>query len=390
MVQGGRRLLARLPLRQLGEGLVPGHDGSLAVDHEDRVAQAFQGRLEQPRSAGERGLAALKLAGAAHDDIDTDNKADEGAGHDQKAGNVGLLLLRPQRRQPSRQQEPLAFDEGVAQQPDLPEHRAAGARSIERERRVAAVDLVGAYGGVELVELLCREVSELLELTGRVGITRNRGLELTHARFDTQTRPLIGLEAGDVAGQQEAAHADLGVLHRDHHLAHQRHCLVVRHDEALLARRGLRMGKGQHEARRDQHGEVMPAMTPVERADRRRLGILGLVRCRRREDHGDPAPAIGLLFDGDLARQAAWPDREIKVRAKPPFPSGIGTAASRATPLSSMISSTSSPRSLVSMRISGVGVRLKSWVSAMLTASVTIRPIGMAVSGPTAMIGARI
>ena len=255
LIERGRRLRPRFPLRQLSEGLVPRHHGALVVDDEDRITQTFQRGLQQPRPAGELELAALQPGRTADNDIDADDQADECAGHDQQARDVGLLLLGSQRRHAPGEQQPLPLDQGIAQQTDLPQHRPAGAGAVERERRLAAVQLVGAHRCIELFELLRRDVSEFPELAQRVGIVSDHRLEQAHVRLYSQTRPFVGFEAADVTCQQEAANADLGVLHRNHHFAHQAHRLVVRDHEPLLASRGLGMGQGQHQAGRDQHCE---------------------------------------------------------------------------------------------------------------------------------------
>ena len=64
------------------------------------------------RAVGQRKLRVLQASGAADDDVHADEQAQEGAGQQQEAGDVGLLLLGAQHGQAAGQQEPLALDEG--------------------------------------------------------------------------------------------------------------------------------------------------------------------------------------------------------------------------------------------------------------------------------------
>ena len=114
-----RRLLRRIPARKAEERLVPGDDLAVGVDHEDRVLKAFKRHLQEPGSITQLALRLFQAAGAANDDVHADDQAQERAGHDQQAGDVGLILLRAQQGQPARQQEPLPLDEGVGDLTEL-------------------------------------------------------------------------------------------------------------------------------------------------------------------------------------------------------------------------------------------------------------------------------
>ena len=216
-----RRLLGGIPARKADERLVPGDDLAVGIDHEDRVLQAFQRRLQQPRPITQLALRVFQAAGAANDDVHADDEAQERAGHDQQAGDVGLILLRAQHGQPARQQEPLPLDEGVGDLPELIAGRAARSGALQGQRRVAAVELIGRDRAVELVQLLVGGGAEFPDLLHRVGIAGGRRLELAQLGLDAQARALVGLQIGDLAAQQVGALADLRVLQRDDRLAHQ-------------------------------------------------------------------------------------------------------------------------------------------------------------------------
>ena len=241
-----------IPARQAHEGLVPRHDLAVGVDHEDRVLQALERGLQQVRAVGQRALRVLQVPGAADDDVHADEQAQEGAGQQQQTGDVGLLLLGAQQGQPAGQQQPLPLDERFGDLADLVAGGLARSGALLRQGVVAAVELVGADGAVDLLELLGGRRAELAHLPRRVGIAGGRGLELAQPGLDAQARPLVRLEIARLAAQQVGALADLAVLQGDHGLAHQRQDLVAADHQALLARRGVRMGDGEQRGRADQ------------------------------------------------------------------------------------------------------------------------------------------
>src|SRR5262245_64326964 len=52
--------LFRSPARQAQERLIPGGDLAFGVDHEDRILQALERRLQEVRAVGERALHVLQ------------------------------------------------------------------------------------------------------------------------------------------------------------------------------------------------------------------------------------------------------------------------------------------------------------------------------------------
>jgi hypothetical protein len=308
----GQKLIARqcrvpggIPPRQAQKGFVPCRDPAVGVDHEDRILQALERGLQQVRAIGKRQLRGLQASGAADDDVHADEQAQEGAGQQQETGDIGLVLLRAQHGQASGQQQPLPFDERFGDLADLVAGNLARPGALLRESVVAAVELVGADGAVDLLELLVGRRPELAHLPRRVGIADGSSLELAQPCLDAQARPLVWFEVARLAAQQIGALADLAVLQGDHGLAHQRQDLVAADHQALLARRGVRMGDGEQRGRADQHGNRQPD-------DHAR-------RARRAGDatHRLPGPAAWgrsppLAFLRPLAaisvprRQAAW------------------------------------------------------------------------------------
>jgi hypothetical protein len=107
--------------------------------------------LQEPGAGRKLGLRRLESRTATHDQEHADDQASQGAAQHRQSGHVGLLLLGPQRGKPARQQQSLSLDEGVG---DLPDMIGRGPSGIARQRRVAAVELKGHYGGVEFAQLL--------------------------------------------------------------------------------------------------------------------------------------------------------------------------------------------------------------------------------------------
>ena len=146
------------------------------------------------RAVSQRALRILQVPGAADDDVHADEQAQEGAGQQQKTGDVGLLLLGAQQGEPAGQQQSLPLDERFGDLADLVAGDLARSGALLRQRVVAAVELVGDDGAVDLVELLGGRRAELAHLPRRVGIAGGRGLELAQTGLDAQARPLVGLE----------------------------------------------------------------------------------------------------------------------------------------------------------------------------------------------------
>src|ERR1700733_8952944 len=132
---------------------------------------------------------------------------------------------------------------------------------------------------------------------------------------------------------------------------------------------------------------VSPTMTPVERAVTRMLRI-GLRLLGLREGHADPHAAALTRRHCGLAAELHG---EPADQRQPEAAADIGPdRAARPGPVILDDQFDMPPLSPASMRISGMATPSKLRSSALLTASVTISPMGMAISGPTAMIGARI
>jgi len=164
-------LFRRIPSGQPDERPVPRHDDPLGIEHEDRVLQCLQGRLQELRSCRELALRIFQPTGAAHDDVHAGNEADEGAAEDQQAGGIRLLLLGAQHAEPSCELQLLAFDERLG---DL-------------------ADVVGGGAPIELIELVTCRDPEFGDLPAGIGVAGGGGLELADEGVDAQSCPLVGL-----------------------------------------------------------------------------------------------------------------------------------------------------------------------------------------------------
>ena len=229
-VGGGSR--AGIPAGQPREGAVPGHHPALGIEHEDRILQASRawsaGAGCGPRAAAcafssrepPRTIRYMPTIRQTKAPPSTSSPATSACSCSDR--NIASRLDSIRR---------LALDEGVG---DLADVVGRGPPGVVRQHRVAPVELIGDDGGVELAELLRGGRAELGDLAQRLAIVADRRLELAHDRIEAQPRALVGLEIGDVAGQQVGALADLGVLQHDQRLAHQRDRLVVVDHQALL------------------------------------------------------------------------------------------------------------------------------------------------------------
>jgi len=183
-------LFRRIPSGQPDERPVPRHDDPLGIEHEDRVLQCLQGRLQELRSCRELALRIFQPTGAAHDDVHAGNEADEGAAEDQQAGGIRLLLLGAQHAEPSCELQLLAFDERLG---DLADVVGGGAPRALVEGGFAAIELEGHDGRIELIELVTCRDPEFGDLPAGIGVAGGGGLELADEGVDAQSCPLVGL-----------------------------------------------------------------------------------------------------------------------------------------------------------------------------------------------------
>ena len=137
--------LDRIPVCELHKGFVPGHDRAFGVDHADRIAQALEGRLEQTRTCKKVTLRAFESPSSAHDDDDAGDEAHESTTHDQQRSDVAFVLLRVQRRKPPGQQQPLTFDERVADAANPLQRRARRAGAGQGKRGLSPMDPIDGH-----------------------------------------------------------------------------------------------------------------------------------------------------------------------------------------------------------------------------------------------------